>query len=154
MRPQASERHRVASAPHSDTQDRHDTRWREHEHTADRSAGKAKELIQETGSAELAKHAIEAAADAQPDEGIESHKETRSAFSRAMGFHSFEELLHASQQIESNDGMQWYLTALPDQHWAAWNEIQLHLDRHYATKEEAMASVPHDARFSGSSLLG
>jgi hypothetical protein len=154
MRPQASERHRVGSSPHSDMKDRQDSQWTEHEHITNQSATKAAELLQATGTQALAKVAIEAAADAEPDEGIQSHEETRAAFARAMGFGSFSELLHASEQTASNDGMQWYLTPLADQHWAAWNEVQLHLDRHYVSKADALASVPHEANFSGSSLLG
>ena len=151
MRPQADERQRASAVPHSATPDK---QWTNHEHVSDRGAGKAQELVREMGSQELAKQAIDAADDSRPDDGIQPHDEMRAAFARALGFPSFEELLTASKEIESNDGMHWYLTPLPDQHWAAWNEVQLHLDRHYASKEEALASVPHEANFSGSSLLG
>ena len=59
------------------------------------------------------------------------------------GFATFEELQQASTEAPSNDGHRWFLTQLKDNAWIDWVEKELDVERHYATREEALASVPH-----------
>ena len=58
-----------------------------------------------------------------------------------------------------------HLTALPmmaqhfrqepgDSKWAVWDDQRFQADRHFSDRDEALASVPHDDEFTGSSLLG
>ena len=81
-------------------------------------------------------------------------EEAKLNFAKAMGFESFSELMEASRRVDSNDGKDWYLTALPNQTWGAWNDLQLLFERHFASREEALENVPHDAELSGTALLG
>ena len=146
MKRQATDK--SSSAPHSSTEQK------ANEQVTTSVATQAQRLVDELGSADLAKHAVEAVGAAISRNTDGPGNEVEGAFAKAMGFPSFSKLLAASQQVESNDGVDWRLTSLPDGTWAAWNSMQLHLDRHYASREEALANVPHDAEFSGSSTLG
>lgn len=145
----------ASSIPHSSSD------WKDHEHVAQSVVTQAQQLVETSGSIELAKQAIDSAADSTqktvtqhtdlPTAGDNQHQD---CFAKAHGFEHFGELQSASETIASNDGQQWFLTPLGDGTWVAWTELQLHLDRHFASREEAEASVPHEAQFSGSSLLG
>src|SRR5690606_30992894 len=50
-------------------------------------------------------------------------------FAQAMGFGSYDELARASETIVTTGDVGWYVTALPDGRWAAWDESELSLDR-------------------------
>ena len=140
----------TASSPHSFP----DNQWKDHEQIPASAMGQAQSLVDQLGNVERAKEAVEAAGGGQKAEAQLSEDETRVALAKALGFDSFQSLLAASHHTDSNDGLSWYLTGLPDSTWAAWNDVQLHLDRHYASREEALASIPHNAECSGSSMLG
>jgi len=136
---------RTSSEPHSDV------KWKNHEQTADTGITQAQQLVQETGSPELAKQAIDAVAESS---SLEQETDQQTALAKSLGYRCYSDLLEASEKVRSNDGLQWHLTSLDGGTWAAWNDVQLHLDRHYNCRNEALANVPHDAEFSGSSLLG
>jgi hypothetical protein len=115
----------------------------------------AERLVEELGSVELAKHAVDLARQA-----VDAVAEQAGATSvenvlhKSLGFTTQQELRDASTPLESNDGKTWYITHLADDSWIAWNETDYKSDRHYVTVEEARASVPHEAGFTGTSLLG
>ena len=138
------------SSPHTD----HDSQWKDHEHIPAAAVQQAQNLVDQLGNAEMAKEAVDMVAGDHKGEAQLTEDETRKALAKALGFESYDSLLAASQHVNSNDGLAWYLTSLPDGSWAAWNDVQLHLDRHYASREEALLNVPHDAECSGSSMLG
>jgi hypothetical protein len=115
----------------------------------------AERLVEQLGSVELAKHAVDLAKQA-----VEAVAEQAGATSsetvlhRSLGFATHEELVDASSPLESNDGKTWFMTHLSDDSWIAWNETDYKCDRHFNTADEARASVPHEAEFTGTSLLG
>ncbi len=115
----------------------------------------AERLVEELGSVELAKHAVDLAK--QAVEAVAGQGGTtcgEAALHQTFGFATHQDLLAASSPLESNDGQKWFITQLADDSWVAWNEIDRKCDRHYVTADEARASVPHEAGFTGTSLLG
>jgi len=72
----------------------------------------------------------------------------------SLGFDTFVALKERSAPIAANDGKHWFKTPIHDGSWAVWNEESLGADRHFATEQEALATVPHDDPLTGSSLLG
>ncbi len=115
----------------------------------------AERLVEELGSVELAKHAVDLAK--QAVEAVANQGEpnaTETELDQLLGYATHQALLDASSPIESGDGKKWYLTHLSDDSWVAWNEVDCKADRHFVTVEEARASVPHVAGFTGSSTLG
>jgi hypothetical protein len=115
----------------------------------------AERLVEQLGSVELAKHAVDLAkqaVDAVAEQAGATSTET--VLHKSLRFASHGELVAASSRLESNDGKTWFITQLPDESWIAWNETDYKSDRHFTTAEEARASVPHEAEFTGTSLLG
>jgi hypothetical protein len=115
----------------------------------------AERLVEQLGSVELARHAVDLAkqaVDAVADQAGATNIE--SVLHKTLGFATHQQLIDASSLLESNDGKKWYITQLPDESWVAWNEADYKCDRHFTTAEEALASVPHEAEFTGTSLLG
>lgn len=119
--------------------------WQRHEHTADAAKVHAQQLVDELGSVGLAKHAVET---------VGEISEFQSQLCQALRFASFEKLVAKSKSVESNDGRHWFATRLRNNRWVVWSEEDCRVDRHFATEQEALASVPHNDPFSGSSLLG
>src|SRR5690606_7841305 len=60
-------------------------------------------------------------------------------FAEALGFDTFEDLMAASESIVQEGDIDWFITALPDGRWAAWDDVELSLDRveYFDTREEA-----------------
>jgi len=60
-------------------------------------------------------------------------------FAKALGFNTFEDLMAASESIVREGDIDWFITALPDGRWAAWDDAELSLDRveYFDTREEA-----------------
>jgi hypothetical protein len=56
--------------------------------------------------------------------------------------------------VPANDGSHWFVTKVRDSAWAIWNDQQFEAERLFSDRDEALASVPHDDQFTGSSLLG
>ncbi len=132
--------------------------WGIHEHVTDSAKSHAQQLVEEVGSVDLAKHAVDVAGEAgknsvEPVETIDESDRQRN-FCHSLGFESFKELKRRSTSASSNDGKDWFETELNDHSWVVWNEDALQADRHFASREEALASVPHDDELTGSSLLG
>src|SRR5690606_34580820 len=49
-------------------------------------------------------------------------------FAMALGFDDYEDLGRASESIITDGDTDWYVTALPDGRWAAWDDSELSLD--------------------------
>jgi len=64
-----------------------------------------------------------------------------SAFAEALGFDTFADLMAASESVVREGDIDWFITALPDGRWAAWDDAELSLDRvaYFDTREEAEA---------------
>ena len=62
-------------------------------------------------------------------------------FAEALGFDSYESLMQASELVVREGCIDWFITRLPDGRWAAWDDVELSLDRvkYFATREEAEA---------------
>jgi len=66
---------------------------------------------------------------------------TEEEFAEALGFDSYESLMQASESVVREGDIDWFITALPDGRWAAWDDVELSLDRveYFDTREEAEA---------------
>lgn len=62
-------------------------------------------------------------------------------FAKALGFESYEALMHASELVIRAGYIDWFITWLPDGRWIAWDDAELALDRvaYFGTREEAEA---------------
>ena len=132
--------------------------WGDHEHVADSAKAQAQQLVEQVGSVDLAKQALDAVGElmqnsADPLKSVEQTDRQKN-FCQALGFESCEELVQHSSPTASNDGKDWFETELSDGSWIVWNQHDLQADRHFASRDEALASVPHEDKLSGSSLLG
>ena len=77
-------------------------------------------------------------------------------FAQAMGFGSYDELARASETIVTTGDVGWYVTALPDGRWAAWDESELSFDRvaYFETREAAVQYHLDAARSAGNTTEG
>lgn len=66
---------------------------------------------------------------------------TPDEFAEQLGFASYEQLVQASEVVVTEGDVDWYVTVLPDGRWAAWDDVELSLDRvaYFASREEAEA---------------
>ena len=96
----------------------------------------AQVLIREAGSPELAKTAVDEAAEL---EGQPDFREDM--FARRFGFTSRHELLAASTPLTAADGTAWWTTAINGNRWIVWNQEEMAAEPTYATVEEARNSV-------------
>ena len=124
--------------------------WPAHEHVAETAKLQAQKLVDELGSVALAKQAVEAVGEAVTNVNHQRHE----ALARALGFDSAASMMRASEPVPSNDGHQWYLTPVSESSWAVWSDFTYLSERQFSDRNEALASVPHEDMFSGTSLLG
>ena len=110
--------------------------WQEHEHVAPPVQNQAQKLLDEAGSPELAKRAVDAAAKTQPLP-VSAHDQ----FARQLGFASYLSLFEASTPIKSALGKQWLVTALRTDQWILWNDSDLIVAGTYPTREAAELAV-------------
>jgi hypothetical protein len=110
--------------------------WQEHEHVAPPILNQAQKLLDEAGSPDLAKHAVDAAAKTQPLP-VSAHDQ----FARQLGFASYLSLFEASTPIMSAVGKQWLVTALRTDQWILWNDADLTVAGTYPTREAAERAV-------------
>ena len=125
--------------------------WTTHEHLADTARVKAQQLVEEIGSVGLAVHAVEAVGEAMV---AMTNDDRQVNLAKTLGFASVEELQNASVPVPANDGNHWFVTKVGDGAWAVWDDLRFQAERHFSDRDEALASVPHDDEFTGSSLLG
>jgi len=111
--------------------------WREHEHVAPPVQIQAQKLLDEAGSPDLAKHAVDAAAKTQP-----LPASAHDQFARQLGFASYLSLFEASTPLMSAVGKQWFVTALRTDQWILWNDSDLAAAGAYPTRETAERAVP------------
>jgi hypothetical protein len=104
--------------------------WQEHEHVVPHIRAQAQKLLDEAGSLDLAKHAVDAPAKPQaaPDSAHDQ-------FARQVGFASYLALFEASTPLTSAMGKQWLLTALRHDQWILWNDTDLSIAGTYPTRE-------------------
>ena len=95
----------------------------------------ARRLLAEAGSAELAKHAVDAAIQAEPAAGSPGDK-----FAAEWGFDSYLSLFEASLPLASVGGKNWCVTAIGSDHWILWNDADLVATQH-SSREEAERRV-------------
>lgn len=135
-----------------------DSEWGDHEHVSESVKADAQRLVEQVGSVDLAKQAVDSVGQvsANPADPLKSLEKSdrQQNFFHSLGFESRDELFQRSASTPSNDGKHWYETELNDGSWVVWNDEQLQADRHFASRDEALASVPHDDTLTGSSLLG
>jgi len=72
-------------------------------------------------------------------------------FAQALGFSDFEALMEASESIRREGDIDWYVTALPNGRWAAWDDSELSLDRveFFLSREAAVQYHLEAARSAG-----
>jgi hypothetical protein len=91
----------------------------------------AQQLVQETGSSELAKHAIDEVA---------HHFEPildQAGFARQFGFESYLAMFESSTPLTSDDGRHWLVATTTGGEWIAWNENELGVHHRFHSLEEA-----------------
>jgi len=93
-------------------------------------------LIHQAGSTELAKNAVDGAAER---ETIPDFRED--TFAQRFGFASRAELLAASTPLTAADGTPWWTTAIIDSGWIVWNQQDMSATKAYSTVQEARNSV-------------
>src|SRR5690606_40387467 len=83
--------------------------------------------------------------------GMERLSLGRDEFAAAMGFADYEALIAASESVFQQGDVDWYVTALPDGRWAAWDDSEIALDRvaYFATREAAVQYHLDAARSAG-----
>ena len=78
------------------------------------------------------------------DKYLEEEKamKTHMAFPQALGFEDYEELLLRSTRTHDEGDVSWFVTALPDGTFAAWDDSELAVDRitRHNSYEDALAS--------------
>lgn len=114
--------------------------WTQHEHVTPAVQNQARQLVDQSGSSELAKQAIDAASQ-QPLAAASD----KNAFARRHGFKSYLELFEASSVVRSANGKNWCVTALPAGKWALWNEQDLRIHSIHLSFDEASGGVPDEA---------
>jgi hypothetical protein len=125
--------------------------WHEQEHTAEPTNAQAQHLINQAGSPEMAKQAIDTvAARAQqgskadprdPARSSDSYEQRKSRLAEQLGYASYLELFEASTPVPTQDGKAWCVTSDHHGSWATWNDEELEARGRAATKQEAMATV-------------
>jgi hypothetical protein len=96
----------------------------------------AQTLIHQAGSPQLAKNAVDGAAER---ETIPDFREDQ--FSQRFGFASRRELLAASTPLTAADGTPWWTTAIADNRWIVWNQQDMSALKTYSSLQEARSSV-------------
>jgi len=83
--------------------------------------------------------------------GMERLSLGRDEFAAAMGFADYEALMAASESVVQQGDVDWYVTALPDGRWVAWDDAELSPDRvaYFATREAAVQYHLDAARSAG-----
>lgn len=138
----STQSHRDPSSPEA---------WREHEHVAPPVANQAQRLVDEAGSAELAKQAVDSLPHGPSDAKTQPLAySAHDQFARQLGFASYLSLFEASTPVRSAAGRQWLITALRTDEWVVWNDADLAIAGTYLTREAAERSLPlpaGDSRF-------
>jgi hypothetical protein len=118
--------------------------WREHEHVSTPVENQAQRLVDEAGSPELAKQAVDSLGAFSGSKATAQSLATSAhdQFARELGFASYLSLFEASTPIKSAAGRQWFTTALRNDQWIVWNDADLEVAGTYLTREAAERSMP------------
>jgi hypothetical protein len=117
--------------------------WAQHEHVAGSVDAEAQRLISVAGSPELAKQAVDSAAEASTDkQPIRSLDE----LARHTGFAGRSDLLAASTPVNAPDGTLWWATAVKGSGWIVWRLDDLSIERTFASQDEAQDYLAEKAR--------
>lgn len=110
--------------------------WQVHEHVSEAVSKDASHLVEQTGSPELAKHAIDTVQKREQQPPAD-----KDDFAAQLGFASYLEMFEASSTVSGKDGESWLITPSDNGKWIAWNEQHLQLDNTFDSKGEAEAFV-------------
>jgi len=96
----------------------------------------AQKLLHEAGSPDLAKSAVDSAAE----------RETEPCFREDMlaqqwGFSSRKEMLDASKPLTDGKGVGWWATAVQDGHWIVWNDSDMSVKEIFISLEAAQTAL-------------
>jgi hypothetical protein len=108
--------------------------WHRHEHVAGSAQVEAQKLVDALGSAQLAKHAVDAAAEPTP-----AASGSRDEFAKRLGFGSYLEMFESAEPIQDRAGSTWMVTAVGSR-TAVWCERDL-TATHYKSRDEAVAAI-------------
>jgi hypothetical protein len=111
--------------------------WDAHEHVATPVQLQAQRLLEQAGSPELAKHAVDSAA---------SQGSPHDGFARQLGYASYLSLFEDSALCAAEPGKQWFATAIGNDAWILWNDADLAVVGTFASREGAEAAVSPTAR--------
>jgi hypothetical protein len=117
--------------------------WQEHEHLTTPIENQAQKLLDEAGSRERAKHAVDVVASTQAASGRSlAIGAAAEQFARQLGFASYLSLFEGSTPVASAAGKQWFVTALKTQEWVVWNDDDLSIVGTFPSREAAERAVP------------
>jgi hypothetical protein len=115
--------------------------WREHEHQAPAADLRAAQLLQETGSPELAKHAVDQA-EAPADEPIHAPDVAeQDAAAREFGYDSFAALVKDAVSFPVDRGPGLMVCELIDGRWIRFDRESWPKHEIFRSREEAMKPV-------------
>jgi hypothetical protein len=125
--------------------------WHEQEQTAEPTNMQAQRLVEQAGSPEMAKQAIDTvAARAQqgskadprdPARSADSYEQRKTQLAEQLGYASYLELFEASTPVPTQDGKAWCVTSDHRGSWVIWNDEELEARGGAATKQDAMATI-------------
>jgi len=109
--------------------------WQQHEHVTAPLQAQAQKLLEEAGSPELAKHAV--------DEAARQHTEQAGPekLVQEWGFGSWDELITLSTNLIAPDGASWWITPHHHQGWMLWNHNEWQAHKLFGSFEEARSHV-------------
>ena len=122
--------------PHGETGSQ---QWPSHEHEASPAQIQAQKLLEQAGSPELAKHAVDAAAG-----GGEGSPQDQ--FARELGFASYLSLFEDSSLILADADRQWFVTAIRNGEWVLWNDSDLKVAGTYQSRAAAEGAARRAAQ--------
>jgi hypothetical protein len=109
--------------------------WSDHEQVTPAAQLQAQKLLDQAGSPELARHAVNQAARAA------EHADREAALARECGYETYLDLFEASTPASTSDGQSRFVTAVEEKRWAVWDPNALKVVGWYDSLEEAMESV-------------
>jgi hypothetical protein len=118
--------------------------WRDHEHVTEQAQLQAQKLVDEAGTPELAKQAVDAAQQRQA-----LPPKNKDELARRLGYVSFLALFEASMPVATGKGKHWCVTPLEKGRWVAWNDEDLEPREEFDSLEEALAGVRRRAARQG-----
>jgi hypothetical protein len=108
--------------------------WQNHEHVSGPSQLEAQHLVDTVGSTELAKQAVDAAAEPKRTES-----EQRDEFAKRLGFGSYLEMFESAEPLQDRAGQTWLVSAVGSKS-AVWSE-QDFTPTYFMNRDEAIAAI-------------